>query len=848
MNSDTSVIYTIEQYSFQYPTGKVPALKGVSMRIASGEFVVLCGPSGCGKTTFLRQLKSAIAPHGRSKGTIWFHENMLHDMDLRTQTSAIGFVSQQPEDQVVTDKVWHELAFGLESLGMDTPAIRRKVAEMSHFFGIQDWFHKDVAELSGGQKQLLNLAAVMVMQPEILLLDEPTSQLDPIAATDFLMMLHRIHQELGTTIVITEHRLEEVLPYASRLVYMEKGQIRYEGNPESVMEWMRHNSSPFVEALPAPVRIWNHVPSPFACPITVQEGREWLSECIRCKAIVPCEQSIQEQQDKHPAKTCRDKDGHTLELKSLWFRYPGDEKDVLRNMSLKAYPGEMLAILGGNGSGKSTMLSMIYAGNKPQRGKVIFPDASRRRVISLPQNPELLFVRDTVREELEDMRDVYQGESLYDIQVEDMIELCRLQAVLDRHPYDLSGGEKQRLGLAKVLLAGPDILLLDEPTKGMDIEYKEVFAQILTTLKEQGITILMVSHDIEFCAEYADRCALVFDGQIAAEGDSNTFFVENHFYTTQAHRMARHIFPSAVTVSDVIRGCGGKSDTEKKGKMDEIQSEKNRNGSSHGNTSDEPVDICINDCEADGSDLRSCVSVHKKINYSNLILFLLVPFTIYAGIRFFGDEKYLFVSLLILFETLIPFILSFERRKPPARDVVILAVMCAVGVAGRIAFAAIPQFQPVTAIAILAGVAFGGETGFLTGAISMLVSNMMFGQGAWTPWQMFAMGLVGFFAGALFHAWTERGMWEQKGRRSKVLLGMLCIYGFVAVLILYGGIMNPAAALMSGLILTKQTLLAYYISGIPFDLLHAASTVLFLILGARPILKKLERVKLKFGT
>jgi energy-coupling factor transporter ATP-binding protein EcfA2/uncharacterized membrane protein len=860
MEFDTSVIYTIEHLSFRYKTGAGMVLHDISTTIAPGEFIVLCGPSGCGKTTLLRQLKSAIAPHGTLQGRICFHGQLLSKIGLPEQAAAIGYVSQNPETQIVTDKVWHELAFGLESLGMDSAVIQRRIAEMSQFFGIQTWFHKNVYELSGGQKQLLNLASVMVMQPEILLLDEPTSQLDPIAATEFVTMLHRIHQELGTTILMTEHRLEEVLPYATRMMLMEQGQLTFDGDVQMVMEEMQQVQHPYVNALPASVRIWNALDYPSRCPVTVQEGREWIRELAANRGLRSME-SVQEEwmrvrREAVGGTGCETSHVCTLELKHLWFRYEKETPDVLRDVSLQAYAGEVLAVLGGNGSGKSTMLSVIYGGRKPQRGKVRFPDAGRKRVVSLPQNPQLLFACDTVREELLEMLD--SGTKQESV-LEELLQLCQLEHVLSQHPYDLSGGEQQRLGLAKVLLAQPDILLLDEPTKGLDIEYKVVFADILRKLKQQGITILMVSHDVEFCASYADRCALFFDGQIASQEDAHTFFTENHFYTTQAHRMARQQLPKAVTVEEVILACGGhlpvcradfyqgepggtggneqkqKEEEQKEEEQKEEEQNRQKQNSKYAETREENADV--SEKKQLSPRLLVCIAV----------LLLAIPVTLYAGIHLFHDTKYLFIALLILVEAMLPFFLAFEGKKPPARDVVILAVLCAVGIAGRVVCAAVPQFQPVTAIAIIAGAAYGGEAGFLTGAITMLTSNMLLGQGPWTPWQMFAMGMIGFFAGVIFHPWTRRGSWERKQKTRIWLLIGLCSYGFLAVMLLYGGIMNPAAALMSGVVLDYKQLASYYISGIPFDLIHAVSTVVFLIFGAMPILKKLERISLKFG-
>ncbi len=830
----------LEQVSFQYSAGKQKVLNAIDLQIHSGEFLVLCGASGCGKTTLLRQLKPAIAAHGFLEGRILFHGENLQEVNGRTQTAGIGFVNQNPEEQIVTDKVWHELAFGLESLGVDSATIQKRVAEMSHFFGIQEWFHQSTAQLSGGQKQLLNLASVMVMQPEILLLDEPTSQLDPIAASEFLTTLGRIHRELGTTILMTEHRLDEVIPLCTRLLVMEQGQLTLQGAPMEVAEEMRRQEHMLFAAMPTPIRIWNGVEQgERQCPLTVQEGRVWFQEWAAAHTIT--DKKLQEQitakqaqAEQRMRKNDTGKPPCTVELKDIWFRYGKNEEDILKGISLQGYAGELLAVLGGNGCGKTTLLGMIHGGLRPYRGKVRFPAGKDKRIIHLPQNPQLLFTEGTVEEELLDMRDCgieSRTKEEFDRQVQEVIALCQLSDRLEHHPYDLSGGEQQRLALGKILLTQPDILLLDEPTKGFDVEYKEVFAGILKELTAQGVTIIMVSHDVEFCAEHADRCMLVFDGQVSATDLPNPFFSENYFYTTNANRMVRQQLPMAVTVSEVIEACGGT--VEKKTPPAQFRHKKEKDMESENELSKKKD----NELQSRHVRLKTIVAI--------IVTLCAIPFTIYAGNQFLQDQRYVFIALLIIVEAMLPFLLAFERRKTPARDLVLLAVFCAMGVAGRGIFAMVPAFKPVTALTIIAGVAFGGETGFLVGAITMLVSNMLFGQGPWTPWQMFAMGIIGFLAGIIFH--RKKYQWQERKKCNGLVFG-LCIYGFLAAVLLYGGIMNPSTAMLAGLPLDWKAIGAYYLSGLPFDLAHGVATVLFLMLGSKMMLRRIERVKIKYGS
>ena len=605
--------FTITDLSFTYPTESVPALQNVSLSIEAGSFTVLCGRSGCGKSTLLRQLKPILQPHGTQTGTILFEGKSLSSLSQREQSARIGFVLQNLDAQLVTDKVWHELAFGLESLGLSTPVIRRRVAEIASFFGIQNWFYKPVCELSGGQKQLVNLASVMALEPSV--------------------------------------------------------------------------------------------------------------------------------------------------------------------------------------------------------------------------------------------------------------------------------------------------LLLDEPTKGLDAEFKRVFARIIKRLCARGVCVIMVSHDAEFCASYASRCAMFFDGAIVAEGTPREFFSSGSFYTTSASRMARGLLPGAITPEDVIAACGGEVPPEPDlpadgGDAAEIQAQKEAQKQAKtyllpSQTAPLPLWrkllgalgglgalIClwrilsISDLSElltqggltslAGDTFRLYLAmpvcllvlavsfsraapqpVHSSLGgrplsgrtkLASVLSLLLVPLTIFIGIVYFGKKSYGVVSLLVLLECMAPFALIFEGRKPKARELVLIAALCALAVAGRAALFMLPGFKPVAALVILSGVAFGGETGFLVGAMSMLTSNVLFGQGPWTPFQMFAMGLIGFLAGVSFQKGVLRA-----GRAP------LAIFGAVSVVLVYGGIMNPASAILYQPNLSLSVLKAYYLTGFPFDLVHAAATALFLWFGAEPMLEKLERVKRKYG-
>ena len=570
--------FAIEQLTFAYPGADRRALDGVSLEIERGSYVVICGKSGCGKTTLLRHLKSVLTPHGERTGRVLFEGVPLEEVSQRDQSAKIGFVMQNPDAQIVTDKVWHELAFGLESLGCDKDSMRFRVAEMASYFGIESWFHKDVRDLSGGQKQLLNLASIMAMRPSALILDEPTSQLDPIAASDFLNTVRKINLELGVTVILTEHRLEEVFACADKVVVMDRGEIVSVGSPLRVARELHASGNDMMAALPAPLRIFYGVEaarevglgkaspdkatpekaeSPDA-PLTVREGRRWLSRV----ASDDCAQ-----RDPIPADAPLDAVEHpVLSLKEVWFRYDRDLPDVLRGASLDVAPGSILAIMGGNGAGKSTLLRVACGISKPYRGTV---RAFGRKLKDwkagslfdgclalLPQDPQNLFVKKTVREDLAEMLASSRlPEADRALRIEHVIDVTDIESLLDKHPFDLSGGEQQRAALAKVLLTDPKILLLDEPTKGIDAFFKRQLASVLDDLKHDGVAIVMVSHDIEFCARHADAVAMMFDGEIVAQSTPRTFFSSNSFYTTAANRMSRHVFPRAITDEDVIWQC-----------------------------------------------------------------------------------------------------------------------------------------------------------------------------------------------------------------------------------------------------------------------------------------------------
>lgn len=797
----------LNQVTFRYPAAETPVLNGLSLNVRKGEFMVICGRSGCGKTTLLRLMKPQLAPHGELSGGISFRGEPLGSLSERDSAAKIGFVMQSPEEQIVTDKVWHELVFGLENLGLDTQTIRRRAAETASFFGIQNWFHKDVSQLSGGQKQLLGLAAVMSMQPELLILDEPTSRLDPIAASEFLSTLQKINRELGTTIILTAHDLEEVLPLCTRAAVMDSGVITRVGSTAEICEELA--AVGMFSALPAAAKIGRSLLPEEDCPVSVNEGRALLAKLA--EETAPREV---------PKKTLRSFGKETITARGVFFRYDKTAPDVLQNADFSARAGELVCVLGGNGTGKTTLLKILAGLRKPYRGEV----RVNGRVLMLPQEPKTLFSKKTVYEELDEMLSEKKlTESEKRARISDVTELCKLRGLEERHPYDLSGGEQQRAALAKLLLASPDILLADEPTKGLDAELKTELAAIFRALADEGVCVVVVSHDVEFCAEYSDRCALFFDGAIAAEGSPREFFSGNAFYTTAAHRISRGIIPKAVTAGEVTAAFGKElPEPPKPSTPPKLPEKKPQN------------------------ELASTLPKPKKRRLSKRTAaalaadLLLIPLTLWASLTVIPRGQYYLVSTAVLIECMLPFFIVFEGRRPKARELVLIAVLSALAIAGRAAFFMLPQFKPMLAVVIVSGAALGGEAGFLVGAVTMLVSNIMFSQGPWTPWQMFAAGIVGFLAGVVFRTGAAKS-----ASRKRL---PLCVFGAISAVVFYGGIMNLSSALLAvGSELTLSTLWVYILSGLPMDAVHGAATALFLWFLAKPMLEKLERVMVKFG-
>ena len=535
-------LLTVKNLSFNYAGSEKKALDKVSFSLEAGQFTLLCGLSGSGKSTLLRLLKEEMIPKGNLEGEILFGR------EHQASPFMVGYVQQNTQNQAVTDKVWHELAFGLENMNLPTAVIQAKVAEISHYFGMESWLHEKVEELSGGQRQLLNLASVLITEPSLLLLDEPTSQLDPIAGEDFLLTLKRIHEELGLSILLIEHRMERVLSLCDDVLLLDEGRLSLHSKakefPRDLV--MLREDHPMKSSLPGAARLALALGEREEVPLHIREGKKFLKD--------------KKPGNFSPPNTLSTKE-IILEAKDIWFRYEKESPDLMKGLSFALREGEIYAFLGGNGCGKTTLLKILSKQLYPYRGKVKLFGKDLKKMKAkeiyqgalahLPQDPTLVFVKDEL---MGDLLEVAEKE-----QVLAMLYRFGLEDLAKRNPFDLSGGEVQKAALAKALLAKPRILLLDEPSKGMDAKSKEDLIDFLLLLREEGLSMIIVSHDVEFAASLAQGCSLFFDARLLEKKTPHDFFSHNTYYTTSISRLVRDKLPQAITLEEASVAFGARS-------------------------------------------------------------------------------------------------------------------------------------------------------------------------------------------------------------------------------------------------------------------------------------------------
>lgn len=889
----------MHELSFTYPGAESPTLEKLSFSVAPGEFITLCGGTGSGKSTLLRCLKPSLTPGGRLVGERFFKDVPLEALDGREEACSVGFVMQNAEEQIVTDSVWHELAFGAESIGMPRELMRSRVAETAAYFGQSELFHAKTDTLSGGQKQLLCLASTMLLSPELLLLDEPTARLDPIAAERFFDMVKRINRELGTTVILCEHKLDAAFEISDRVLFLENGRLASDGDVRTVSEFIYRSSRVSAGELPCASRVAlgsvGQSLSADKLPISIREGRKFLLD--RLSTDAPSSKPT-----AHPLTFVHGCEKSAFETRvrtrALHFGYDAKRAEVLAGLDIEAYAGEFLAVLGGNGVGKSTLLSLLAGSLEPTAGKIELCG----KLACLPQDPLLLFSRDSVAKELFAQAEAC-GIDPNDGRVAETVALCGIAELLKRHPYDLSGGEREMAALAKLLICMPDILLLDEPTKGLDAAYSLRLSNIIRQLKKCGTAVIAVTHDAEFSAANADRCAMLFDGSATFVGTPREFFAANRFYTTPACRMAQGIIDGAVCTEDIIAAISDRTDESdggfkiKSGGTDDMPDVRDikaadvaLKASFSGDTAVSKVKktprevgvgammlllLALSFIPTVSAQLSPLFALPLRIalilsaalrlipssqsvkilpvifddrktpkrNFDKLndvMLFALMLIfsimTVAAGVFVFDDRHYYLISFILLAGLFLPFALVYEKKRPRSKELALTGSLAALGVAGRAVFYMLPQVKPLAAVVIISGISLGPQCGFLVGALAAFVSNFMFGQGPYTPWQMAGFGIIGALAGIIF---GRNG--KAHGRLS------ICVYGALSVLVIYGVIMNTATMFVSGSEISYESVMAFLASGLPFDLVHALSSAVFLFVLALPMLAKLERIKKRAG-
>lgn len=517
-------ILTVKNLKFTYPSASAPTLYDVSFSAQRGEFVLLCGEIGGGKSTLLRAVIPEIRPVGELSGTVNISDGCTY-----------GYISQSPEEQIVTDKVYHEIAFALENLGCDRSFIKRRVAEISSYFGLDSVLFDDCASLSGGQKQILNLASAMAQSPDILILDEPTSRLDPVSREKFFSVLSKLKDDFSCSVIIAEHNISDILPVADRICILHKGRIAFDGAGNEALDALA-KYAPLQKALPPALRLYGKFNISCQPPLTVKQGRNFIKNNFS-----PSDKEVPINEIAH--------DNKAIEIENIYFRYSKNGRDILSDLSLTVYEGEILFVLGNNAAGKSTVLSVISNTLKPYSGQVLVFGKKTKElgaglyetVTHLQQNVRCIFTHDTVKKELDEVH--FTPSSFpYDF-----------TPLLDKHPYDISGGQAQLLALAKAVSGDKRIVLLDEPTSSLDSHMTFEVINVIRSLKARGITFVIVSHDLEFAAECADRCALLFAGSLTPPDHPNRFFAQSTFYSTKINMMTRGIYKNAVTFEDAVQ-------------------------------------------------------------------------------------------------------------------------------------------------------------------------------------------------------------------------------------------------------------------------------------------------------
>ncbi|MBQ0140389.1 MAG: ABC transporter ATP-binding protein [Kurthia sp.] len=538
------VLLQIKNVDFTLFTGE-KLIESIDLEVNAGDFHIIFGPSGSGKTTLLKVIQRGLATNGVISGEMILRGQSMDDLTAGQIVQSVAYVQQNPNEQIIFEDVIQELTFVLENLAFPSEEIELKIAEIVNFFGMQSWLHEKTSNLSGGQKQLLNLASVLIANPTLLLLDEPTSQLDPLAAKEFIDLLKRINDELGTTILIIEHRLELLFPLASHVTLMQKGSVSLSCERQAIFQNLSVHSQLLKQVLP-PALLLAYDLRLEDRPFTVREGIQMLQQ-------LPLEDVVETK------PITRDKKSVFYEMKNCSFRYQRLAADIVKNVNLTLYKGTITTIFGNNGSGKTTLLKLMGGQKQAYKGtisiygkKIKKVNAMKQKIASLPQDPSVLFIEKTVEE---DFKAYCKQQKIAEKTLLEIVDAFEIQPFMTRHPDDLSGGELQKVALAKLLLASPNILLLDEPTKGLDAFSKNKLAEMLLSLKKKGLSIVIVSHDLDFSAEIADGCTLFFDGRLLQVEEPHAFFNKTNFYTPTVTRLAKPFFKGVILYEELLLRC-----------------------------------------------------------------------------------------------------------------------------------------------------------------------------------------------------------------------------------------------------------------------------------------------------
>ncbi|MCX7884203.1 MAG: energy-coupling factor transporter ATPase [Caloramator sp.] len=519
-------VINIQDVTYWYPDCNNRAIEDINLKINEGELVLITGPSGCGKSTLIRLINRVIPDYygGKIKGNVYLNGRDIVSLKMDEIIKNVGMVYQHPEKQIILQDVEREIAFGLENLGFDVNKMKRNVCEVISLLALNFVKNRQTTELSGGEKQRVAIASVVSMNPEIILFDEPISQLDPIGAEEVINSIKKLNRDFGKTILLVEQRLDKCFDIADRIIFMEKGKIIAEGTPNKIPKEIKSRYH-----LPNITYIFNQAGENFL-PVNVKQAREAIKDRTFSKPDI-VKKSFNES---------------ILEVEKLSFEY---EKGLrtLRNINFQLHKGEILCVMGENGAGKSTLFKIIaglikdYTGNILISGKNIKKFdifETIKKIGYLSQNPNDYFGRKTVFEEVSyTLKNI---DEFNEKRVKDVLRLFDIDHLKEKNPRDLSGGEKQRVALACTLVADPQILILDEPTRGMDAVAKENLGEIIKKLASQGKSIVLITHDVDFAADYVDTVLIMFGGEVVARGYKDDILCDAIYYSPQISKVFKN--------------------------------------------------------------------------------------------------------------------------------------------------------------------------------------------------------------------------------------------------------------------------------------------------------------------